>query len=342
MNDDRARSRWVLLGQTRPCAHSRRGCRRTVRSSRSSAACRAGSGCGGRRARSSAVAEGVARRVALGVVGHHRLDRAAALLGEPVRRRVAAWPRRCARSRRRAARSRPGGCGRRSTPMHDRLAGAARLRCCSRAIAGRPMPGPIELRQLRRRRCAAARRPRPIHSARASGARSSAAGASSHGAPGPSRSSSGAGRSGTAAASAPVRLRPRLQDRLLRPRRSAPKDTTADRRPRAQTRPRRPLCSRRLRQRCHHRCAVAGATPRAAAAALNVAPCSISSTSSKRPPVRACTYGPPCPAPFGDAVVVTAPSVGGRTTPQTFTKSVGSSASPRRAPSTPAAGAARR
>src|SRR4051794_18744388 len=33
------------------------------------------------------------------------------------------------------------------------------------------------------------------------------------------------------------------------------------------------------------------------------------------PAVRACTYGLPCPASFGDAVVVTAPSVGGRTPP---------------------------
>src|SRR6266850_7254412 len=42
-------------------------------------------------------------------------------------------------------------------------------------------------------------------------------------------------------------------------------------------------------------------------------------------PVRACTYGLPCPASFGDAVVVTAPSVGGRTAPQVFTRSVGRS-----------------
>ena len=47
---------------------------------------------------------------------------------------------------------------------------------------------------------------------------------------------------------------------------------------------------------------------------LSVQPLSIRPTSSSLP-CNPSLYGPPCPASFGDAVVVTAPSDGGRTSP---------------------------
>src|SRR3954466_11000636 len=103
MNDERARSRVVLLGQTRTCAHSvssvlkkrsilpfQRGVRGGMRMWRGGGAGGGGGGGGGGWDEDVAgaelgerVGELVAGRVAAGVVAHHGLDGPAALLCHP-------------------------------------------------------------------------------------------------------------------------------------------------------------------------------------------------------------------------------------------------------------------
>jgi hypothetical protein len=86
-------------------------------------------------------------------------------------------------------------------------------------------------------------------------------------------------------------------------------------------------CSLAWRHRCHHRCAVAGTTFRAAAAALNDDPCSIKRTSSSRPPGPSLHLPPLHVRVLLRAANCGKPTAPGRTrTPsQAFTKNVGSS-----------------
>ena len=82
----------------------------------------------------------------------------------------------------------------------------------------------------------------------------------------------------------PVGLLARASGSPAPPRRSAPTDTTAAARRACADTPATPAQPRlAARQRCHHRCAVAGATLRAAAAALNDAPALDQPHQLKRP-----------------------------------------------------------
>ena len=226
---------------------------------------------------------GVAGGVALRVVGHHRLDRAAALLAQP--RRGAPQ----------GGRDGVGVLGRVQLAVgqagvvvddadDDGLAGVAGL-WRSSASPVRPVARAGRTSAARRRRCAAAPRPRPTHS----GAWSAALAA-----PRAATRRDACSTFQIVERCRPVReLQPhRPPVRLARAhrgspapaRRSTPTDTTAA--PAAASR-KHALDARSAgsaaRQRCHHRCAVAGATLRAAAAALSVDPRSINVTSSRRP-----------------------------------------------------------
>ena len=170
-------------------------------------------------------AEHVAVGVALGVVAHDSLDGPAALLAQPRGGAAQRGGDACWRSRRVDF-----AVGQPRVVVDDAddldLAGVAGAVALG-AIAVRPVPGPIELGQARRRRCAAARRPRSTRSGGWSADARCAGGATRRDAPGPCRSSSDAGRSDELQLHRPpVGLLARHQDRGWR-RRSAPTDTTA-------------------------------------------------------------------------------------------------------------------
>ena len=195
-------------------------------------------------------------------------------------------------------------------------AGACDARCDRR---GRPVPGPVELAAARTRRCATAPRPRSTRSGAWSAVARCDAAATRRDARAPSRSSSDAGRSKTATASAPSWSSSARSGSPARPQRSAPTDTSAaascaSDRHASDAR----SSSLAATQRRHHRCAVAGETELSAAAARNEHPLSIKRTNCKRPAspslhLRSSTSG----LLRQGQSSLTAPSVGGRTSPST-------------------------
>ena len=275
------------------------------------------------------VAELVAGRVALGVVAHDRLRRAAALLAHP---RGGASQR--GRDGDRVLGAVDLAVGQAGVVVDDAddldLAGARRVRVRLAAVAVRPVAGPVELGQLERVDVQQRAGLGPLIAAR--GLRPLAATLARHAVTLehlPDRRAMPPGQE-LQLHRPPVGLLARGQDRLL---------GLDAQRPRTRARPRRPACADTLsdarsaslaaRQRCHHRCAVAGATLRAAAAALSVDPLSINITSSRRPCSpslhlrssmsgllrRFCRRRPHPPSEAGRP-------------PQPFTKSVGRSARP--------------